>query len=516
MKKNNNAGLACEQRSCAASIDLQGTSQQSAEKNPVKFIAGHEVLPHGSLRDVGKLAEFKGGFRFGAGSAKYREMSATIAQMGKRTGHNFYRAGRKLSAQFLLGLPDGEYFGVCYPAYTHDKRLPSVAMIDASQIAANLQYHFEAKVVGRRQLAALTLPGLESRIAVEHYQSCVDVAFKRLNKLKLAIKKGGLGDFLFVQLEAPFDPQSATFYLHFHIFLTLEKGDTNRRTLLDFLKKNTPWLKSNAGLHLKRLGKGDVAKSIRYGTKPSTTAYQIADSGNEEVFASYLKATTGKRTTRSEGALKETLKELKQTGRRAKFYQCETTGRVLVGLVQKRREISREQARQQKPIAAFDREPPSEAANARKNIFCGCGRLVSSPGDHRLRAFGVVQNFCPDTFDIEVGKGKSGSLFEANCAARLAWEMNTKSPFALEDFLGPIAEELNQLIAQSEVQSYTVIASPSILKALGKLRETGQQEARSCKQSSTGATNWTRLRKFLRVGASTWDDFVRWLSIFRK
>lgn len=509
MKKNDNAGLAREQRNCARSGELQEAPKQDAKTEFVKCISGHEVLPNRGLREVGKFTEYNGGFRFGAGSVDYREMSAKIARMGERTGHNFCRSGKKLSAQFLLGLPDNEFFGICYPAYKHDKRLPSVAMVDATQTAANLQYHYEAKVLGHSQLVALTLPALESRTSIEGYQIGLDVAFKRINKLKRSIKKACLGDFLYVQLEDPFDAKSETFYLHFHVFLSLENGDANRRKLLEFLKYNTPWLDSTAGICLKRVGTADVAKSIRYGTKPSTTAYQIAASGNETVFAEYLKATAGKRTTRTEGHLKETLQDLKQQGRRTKFYQCGNTGRLSVGLVQKVGKTGQEQTSLEKRKATLG-SAQSPTPKSKSNIFCGSGRPVPSP-DGRLRAFGIVQNFCLGAFDIEAGKGKSGSLFEANRSARRAWEINTQTQFDVRAFLAPIAKDLNRLLAGNEVQSYTIIASPGIIKVLGELKENSAQKPNKGKSGSNWSSVWTRIRRMLRDRASVFVDLVSWL-----
>ncbi|MBU2944904.1 hypothetical protein Q4525_17765 [Shimia thalassica] len=161
--KNQNAGRVRAQKRSVQS--RQNHKKRKQAKKSVKNLHGHEIIStEGTLHKVGKKAKYHGGFRFGSGSTNIREMSAAVADMGERVGESFRRPGKKKTAQFLLGLSDSDYVGIIYSAYRHDKRLPSVAMVDATQTAANLTYHYESKICGRSQLAALTLPALDGRI----------------------------------------------------------------------------------------------------------------------------------------------------------------------------------------------------------------------------------------------------------------------------------------------------------------------------------------------------------------
>ncbi len=418
-------------------------------------------------------------------------MSAMVAEMAAEVGHDLYRPGKKKAAQLLLGLPDNEYLAICYSAYKHDKRLPSVALVDTTQTAANLQYHYEVKVKGQAQFAALTFPALERRVSIDGYESGLALAFKRMNKLKKALKKSGLGEFVYAQLEAPFEPKTETFYLHFHIFLTFDFGDQCRKQALTFIHENTPWLQSKAGVQLKRIADGDVARFIRYGTKPSVTAYEIAKSENMRVFEAFLNVSKGRRLTRTEGALKTTLKQLKDQGRRTVFHKCERTGQSNVALVEKG------------TIKDLEKPSPGETATVekpsspRKNIYCGACRPVTSP-EGRLLAFGMVQDFCEDSFDIGAGEGVAGSLFEANRIARSSWERNTGKCYDLKDFLAPITDDIMRLIKDADVQSYTVIVSPKILAALREIKEERKSGVRRAKPSSKSyapeTSFWSKLK----------------------
>lgn len=462
------------------------------------FSPNFQILPStkGTLQKVGKKVEYKDGFRFGVGSTNIREMSAVVAEMGEQIGQSFRRPGKKKTAQLLLGLPDGEYLGFCYSAYKHDKRLPSVAMVDATQTAANITYHYESKIYGQAQLAALTFPALDERITVENYEAGVDLAFKRFNKLKNAFKKSELGEFIYAQLEAPYDPITETFYLHFHVFLEIGFGDVSRRDALSFLKTNTPWLESHAGLHLKRIAHKDVARAIRYGTKPCATAYEIAAAGNESVFEAYLGQSRRKRFTRTEAPLKTTLKELKDQGRRTTFHRCETTGRMSVCLVDKRsktnskKDDTSESSEAEKPDP--ERVPQNPDRPKTENIYCGCGNPVASP-EGRLLAFGLVQNFEEDSLENLLVSGGPGSFYEANKVARYAWEANTGRRFNLKEFLNPIAEDILKLLRASEVQSYTVIVSPNVLKTLLEIEKERKPKNRKIKESPDPKYGWLTL-----------------------
>ena len=493
--KNRNAGRVRAQKRFVQSRQTHKNRKQA--KKALKELRGHEIISTGrTLQKVGKKVEYKDGFRLGHGSARIREMSAVVADMGERVGESFRRPGKKKTAQLLLGLPDGECLGFCYSAYKHDKRLPSVAMVDATQTAANITYHYESKICGQAQLAALTFPALDGRITVENYKAGVDLAFKRFNKLKNAFKKSELGEFIYAQLEAPFDPETETFYLHFHVFVEIGFGDLSRRNALSFLKANTPWLENHAGLHLKRIAHKDVGRVIRYGTKPCSTAYEIAAAGNESVFEGYLGQSKGKRFTRTEGPLKASLKELKDQGRRTTFHRCETTGRMSVCLVEKRsktdpkKDDSSEASEAEKPDPERVRESPDRPKT--ENIYCGSGRPVASP-EGRLLAFGLVQNFEEDRLENLLVSGGPGSFYEANKLARNAWETNTGRRFSLKEFLNPIAEDILKALRDSEVQSYTVIVSPNVLKTLLEIEKERKLKSREIKDSPKPKYRWLSL-----------------------
>ncbi|WP_271947828.1 hypothetical protein [Ruegeria faecimaris] len=509
MKKNNAGNFRAQRRCAQRRRDHQKLKQNSGQ---AKHIYGHEVLPPKTLRQVGREVEYHGGFRLGSGSEKYRKMSAVVAEMAAEVGHDLYRPGKKKAAQFLLGLPDNEYLAMCYPAFKHDKRLPSVALVDTTQTAANLQYYYESKVQGRAQLAALTFPALEDRIPIDAYSAGVELAFKRMNTLKTALKKSGLGDFVYAQLEAPFQPETETFYLHFHVFLTFDLGDVHRQRALAFIKENSPWLQSKAGVHLKRIAHQDVARSIRYGTKPSTTAYEISMSENKQVFEAYLNVSKGRRLTRTEGLLKETMQELKAQGRRAKFSQCENTGRLSVCLVEKvgKREPGAIEQLDRKGGRRQDTQKPKKGDNT-NNIYCGCRRPVASPSGRQM-AFGYVQDFCELSFEPSLGKGVQGSLFEANRIARLAWETNTGKPFDLKEFLSPIADDIMRLFRDADVQSYTVIASPKVLKTLRQIQKEREHRSRCQKRVQRGRFGQTRFARTLIRWASKMSGALDWLK----
>ncbi|WP_281994782.1 hypothetical protein [Ruegeria faecimaris] len=510
--KKNNAGQSREQRRCAQRRrDHQKLRQDSGQ---VKHIFGHEVLQPKTLRQVGRKVEYHGGFRLGSGSERYRKMSAVVAEMAAEVGHDLYRPGKKKAAQFLLGLPDNEYLAICYPAFKHDKRLPSVAMVDTTQTAANLLYHYETKVQGRAQLAALTFPALESRVSIDGYDAGVALAFKRMNKLKTALKKSDLGDFVYVQLEAPFQPETETFYLHFHIFLTFDLGDVHRQRALAFIKENSPWLQSKAGVHLKRIAHQDVARFIRYGTKPSKTAYEIAASENKKVFEAYLAVSKGRRLTRTEGSLKKTVQELKAQGRRTKFSQCENTGRLSVCLVEKvgGREPEAIEQVDRKGGRGQDTLKPKTGDNA-KNIYCGCGRPVAAP-DGRLLAFGYVQDFCDKSFEPGSGMGVQGSLFEVNRIARHAWETNMGKPYDLKEFLSPIADDIMRLFRDADVQSYTVIASPKVLKTLRQIQNERGQRSQCQKAVQPGSYGQKGIARKPRRWVSRMTPVLNWFKGF--
>lgn len=127
-----------------------------------------------------------------------------------------------------------------------------------------------------------------------------------------------------------------------------------------------------------------------------------------------------------------------------------------------------------------------------KNIYCGCGRPVASP-EGRLLAFGLVQNFEEDSLENLLVSGGPGSFYEANRLARNAWETNTGRRFSLKEFLNPIAEDILKALRDSEVQSYTVIVSPSVLKTLLEIEKERKPKKQEIKNSSKPKYCWLSL-----------------------
>lgn len=448
-----------------------------------RMLVGHEIVTvAGNLRHVGKNANFDGHFPLNPGSAKYREMSSVIVKMGDKVGVSFRRSGKMKSAQLLLGLPDSEYLGFSYTASKHDRRLPSVALVDATQTAANIQYHYEVKIKGRAQLAALTFPVFNQRITVENFKAGVDLAFERWNKLKRSFKNAGLGEVIYAQLEDPYDPKTQTFYLHIHAFIEIGFGEGNQKKVLAFLKSAIDWTDGYGGLKLQVVRKEDVHKALRYGTKPSITAYQIAVAKNSDIFATYLAQSAKKRFTRTEGSLKTTLKELKFQSRRPTFHRCEDTGKQTVKLVEKQKRTGASNSKNDSKIGTDRRRREHTSRFPEQNIYCGCRSTFAAP-DNRLRAFGFIQNFEKESFVRSLKMGGPKSFSEANRAARLSWEHNTGQRFDLKEYLRPIAKHLLDLIADQEVHNYTVIVSPTVLEALRAIEHERKSPSSNSKRS---------------------------------
>lgn len=430
-------------------------------------------------------------------------MSELVADMAAKVGVNLWRSSKKESAQILLGVPDEDYVGFRCKSYEHNKNLPSVALTDTTQTAANIQYHYEANILGNGRLAALTFPALENRITIENFEAGVDLAFKRYKKIKNALMESELGQFIYCQLEAPFDPETQTFYLHFHVFLTFGIGDASRRRVLALLKSKISWEESNAGLRLKVIAHKDVNRFIRYGTKPAETAFEIATLGKEKVFQKFLEISGKKQFTRSEAPLLGTLKTLKEQGRRPKFYRCEKTGVQAVGLVQKKDRSAERKADPSNNAEEGPGEPehePSPRKQSKTNIYCGCGQPLVSP-DGKLLAFGLIQNFDEGSFVDSLKTGGPGSLAEANRLARRSWEINTGRPYNLKELLRPIALEILRALRATEVQNYTIIVSPNILKTLLEI-ESEENPKTEAKNRKTGRSSKPKCPLHLLVEAT--------------
>ncbi len=445
--------------------------KKKSKQGTVRAIIGHEIVSANStLKKVGKKAKYDGGFRFARGSISYRDMSHVIADMAGKIGIDLRRPGAKKTAQFILGLPDEEYLGFSYTAFKHDKRLPSIAMVDANQTAANLQYYYETKVLGVSQFAALTFPALECRTTAGQLKEAVDLAFKRYNVLKRKFSSSGLGEFLYAQLEMPFDEKKQNFYLHFHVFLKLPRGDFSQPNALRFFKSKISWMTAYSGLKLKSIARKDVDRCIRYGTKPCLSTYQVAKTQNAEILATFLDKMKKRRMSRVEGSLKATLKGLEEKGRRVSFHQCEVSSKREVRLVEIRKRDHFDKRKQRnRPADLPQSHTPSECSQgAKENVYCGCGQPVVSPAGRNV-AFGVVQNFNEGSFQKSLKLRGSNSFYSANSNARNNWVKETGKDFDLEEFLRPIASHVMQAMKNQEVQNYTVIASPGVVRTLSDL-----------------------------------------------
>jgi hypothetical protein len=281
-----NTGDACEQERTAQAREVMGSTNEQGLRE--KILIGHEIVSSGeTLKQVGKPVDYKGGFKFSPGSSRYLEMTNLVAKMARKVGIDLRRPGNKKAASLLLGLPDGEFLGRIRRAFKHDRRLPSASLVDSTQTSANLQYFYESELRGRGQLAALTFPALISRISIDNLDDGINLAFKRYKKLQKWASDNGAGKFLYCQLEMLFDEETKTLYLHFHVFLEIGLGEHARSNSLKKLKSGMHWLGSFAGVYLKVIDPKDVARSIRYGTKPCEAAYQIAKSGDQSTLKSF-------------------------------------------------------------------------------------------------------------------------------------------------------------------------------------------------------------------------------------
>lgn len=445
--------------------------KQNANQRTVRAIIGHEIVSANStLKKVGKKANYDGGFRFARGSINYRDMSHVVADMAGKIGIDLRRPGAKKTAQFILGMPDEEYLGFSYTAFKHDKRLPSIAMVDANQTAANLQYYYETEVLGVSQLAALTFPALECRTTAGQLKEAVDLAFKRYNVLKRKFSRSGLGEFLYAQLEMPFDEKKQNFYLHFHVFLKLPRGDFSQPNALRFFKSKISWVTAYSGLKLKSIARKDVDRCIRYGTKPCLSTYQVAKNQNTEILATFLDKMKKRRMSRVEGPLKATLRGLEEKRRRVSFHQCEVSRKREVRLVEirKRDHFDKRKQRNRPADLPQSHTPSVYLQAAKENVYCGCGQPVVSPAGRNV-AFGVVQNFNEGSFQKSLKFRGANSFYSANSSARNNWEKETGKDFDLRDFLRPIASHVMQAMKKQEVQNYTVIASPGVVRILNDL-----------------------------------------------
>ncbi|NRB16082.1 MAG: hypothetical protein HRU33_00530 [Rhodobacteraceae bacterium] len=451
----------------------QGRSARNSVADPgetVTVIKGHEIVEGGvNLQKVGSQAAYRGGFKFCTGSLNHREKTQIVMNMGDRVGICLRRSVTKKSAQFLLGLPEGEYLAIIYDAPAHSKHLPSTAMVDCKQATANILYYLEAKMECTSQLAALTFPALAARVTVDNIRDSIKLAFERYNTVKKRLSESGYGEFLYGQLEVAYNEEDGSFYLHFHVFLEIGKYDANRLHALGILKASMPWLGDNAGILLKQVKAVDAMRFVRYGTKPSETAVSIAQAGHDEVFKAYYDATKGVRLTRTEKQLKACLVQLKTKDLRAKILNCEKTGEARVVLVEKRH---RDLVDEPEDVVDIGQEPErgkSDPVSPKAtNIFCGSSSASPSPAG-RLLAFGMVQNFDDEYLHELFAKKGQRNLFHANETARVAWEKNTGEALDLKKFLTPLAADISAAIRASEFKSYTVIASFNVLKILGEI-----------------------------------------------
>ncbi|UWS80783.1 hypothetical protein N1037_07150 [Phaeobacter sp. G2] len=448
--------------------DDRGSAKKKVqgEEEAARTLRGHELIEGGvNLSKIGTDAVYTGGFKFAAGSLDHREQTQIVMEMGDRVGVSLRRNGGGKSAQFLLGLPDGEYLGVVYDAPAHSKHLPSSAIVDSKQASANLLYYVEAEMPSSCGLIALTFPALSSRVQVEDIKESVEAAFTHYKSVKHRFSKSGFGGFLYAQLEMAYCKDDETFYLHFHVFLEARNYDANKSSIHEVLNENMPWVGGHSGVELKKVAPRDAMRFISYGTKPSQTAVTIAAAGHESTFRDYYDATSGKRLTRTENGLKACLATLKATGRRAKLQRCDSTGDTHVVLVEKVGVgTCKTPATGQTPHSSSDRTEQSEA-QTNSNVYCGSSPATPAPGG-RLLAFGFVQNFNEQQLPELLSREKRGMFYKANEEARVAWERNTKEKFDLETFLSPLAFEVLAAIKASLFKSYTVIFSPKVYDVL--------------------------------------------------
>ncbi|WP_133176198.1 hypothetical protein [Pelagivirga sediminicola] len=428
------------------------------------------------IREIGRPEPYNGGWLPDQNTRSYREMSYEIAAFGKEHGVNLLRRGVKTVTQLLLPMPAGSYFAEHQLAYQHNKILPSLALQDDACIRDQMRY-FHQTCCPESELVTIIMPALGERIQIDDLKAGIGKAidhYKRVRK-KVERKMPSI-EFLTSRLEMPFDPETSDFYLHFHIIAKIPRRRRARQDLEDCIQEKLD-LGSTKGLKVEWITKGAVGRAIDYSIKPSKTAWQIAASGQSEIFKKYVETIKGARLFRSH----KSFSKLRSDIRANKTRVIREAPRDMNSPVRLAPHIDRTQHQNgsyqsngsdvERPQVSSERGPPTpegkEGSDSRRdNTFAGLTNPRALPGNH-IAGFAVMSNFDPASSD----RGGLKLYEHYNTFARRAWEINTGRQYDVIEFLRPKALKMVEALTATDVHYYTVSCSPDIRMLLERLAE---------------------------------------------
>ncbi|AZV76954.1 hypothetical protein EBB79_02950 [Parasedimentitalea marina] len=450
---------------------------------------GYEFV-HKQLKNVGKKARYRGGFKLHEGSQKYRRMSWAVADYGLRHGINLLRKTGGTTSHLMMPLPAGEFLSIADTlAYKHNKNLPSVSLIDTSKTAQFLTCYANERYGEGSKFWMLTLPAGNGRCGLNELHDAVGEAFKQLKILTevLSDAEHGWIDILYAQLETPYREGDRTFYPHFHIILETSSEDQIAKEINELLVGYAAGLSLMwSSVSLKPVSKEKFSAVAYYCTKPSQTAFQLAEADHPAEFEEYISRVSKRRMTRSMGGFQRYKSTADRNGQKP--------GRVYgKGDVSTLKLVDKETRRQDGPknlpdnsngatevegtdalggLGAeeriCDQHDESHERVEEANVFCGVSTPAPAPGD-RLISYSVVKNFRPSEFRKRNRCSGQFNYDEANGEALTAWENNTGQEYSLKKFLEPFAEELARTLEGGNVPYYTITLSLGIKEALAEI-----------------------------------------------
>jgi len=412
----------------------------------------------------------------GQNTRSYRAMSYEIAAFGAEHGVNLLRRGVKTLTQLLLPMPPGSYFAEHQLAYQHNKILPSVAFYDDECIRDEMRY-FHQNCCSDSELVTIIMPGLDQRICIDDLQAGIGKAFGHYKRVRKKVERKMPGvEFLTARLEMPFDSDTSDFYLHFHIIAKIPRRRKARQELEDRIREKLD-SGSTKGLEVQSIDKTAAGRAIDYSIKPSETAWQIAVTGQSEIFKRYVEVVKGVRLFRSYGSFSQLRADIRDGKcRLIREQPCDRNSPVRLAPHLDRTEDDGGSYQSngvdvEQPQASSDRqqkipERSDRSDQGQDNIFSGLAKPKALPGNH-IASFAIISNFNPDSRDV----GGIDLYEHYNALARQAWEINTGQPYDVVEFLRPKALKMVKALTVTDVHYYTVSCSPDIRLLLQKLAE---------------------------------------------
>lgn len=458
-----------------------------------------EAFVYEQLANVGKFAPFKGGFRLHEGSKSYREKSWIVAEFGKRHGVDLLRKTGGTTSFLMMPVPDGDYIAIEDKlAYANNKNLPSVSLGPSSEIAKFLTCYADDQFSKGHQFWMLTIPAFGCRFQIGELREAITEAFERFKSLRTVLSdtEGGWVEVIFAQLELPFRDCDTTFFPHFHIVLESSGQQEIEAEIRSLLLGVAQGFGLNwASVDLKPVSRERFPAVACYCTKPSETAYQLAEANEPEIFKEYVNNVSKHRARRCIGDFQKYRKHAEDNGLKPERVWSKK-GRATVQLVNKAKRKSEVEKETETTIiepsaddrdsdkrdgAASEREGRDElfdhkAVHGKANVFCGVTAPSPAPGN-RLISYGVVKDFDPSQF--RRGNRSEGQFAYdwANSEALMAWEKNTGKEYSLREFLEPFAEDLAKALEdQGNVPYYTLTVSSGVLKTLREILEEKKSE----------------------------------------